>query len=74
MNTIENNGWLLTDNFGQEIEVNEKRQDFEGNIVTITGGMAPHKEGATGRVYITDEYGVECVHYAGVYGLRWIKS
>lgn len=72
--TIKKHGWILVDNFGQEIEVNEKRQDFRGDIATIENGEPPHKEGSSGMVFTKDTEGNERIVYPTVYGLRWIKA
>lgn len=67
---IEKDGWILVDNFGQQIEVGETRQDFRGELSIIEGGTPPHKPGSTGRVYIKE--GRE--YYPSVFDLLWYNE
>ena len=67
---IEKDGWILVDNFGQQIEVGETRQDFRGDLDVILGGTPPHKPGSTGRVHV--ESGRE--YYPSVFNLLWYNE
>jgi len=60
---------LVNEITGAPISEGDVREDFRGDPLTITGGTAPHKPGASG--YITTDHGR---FYAGVAGCMWIHS
>lgn len=37
----------------------------------VTGGMAPHKEGSSGRIYLKDAEGFDHGYFPSVVGCRW---
>lgn len=67
---IEKDGWILVDNFGQQIEVGEIRQDFRGDFDVVLSGTPPHKPGSSGFVHVKS--GRE--YYPAVFGLLWYNE
>jgi hypothetical protein len=55
------------------VQVGDVCSTGKGDIVTVTGGRAPHTEASTGRVHVRlDGNGVTNEYFPNVVGAKWI--
>lgn len=56
---------------GTQASIGDLLTDRDNIPHTLTGGVAPHKYGSTGRVYVTSEDGETHEYFPSVFGLSW---
>jgi hypothetical protein len=59
---------LVRESNGRQVHIGDRVTDHYGKTAILRSGEAPHKAGASGRVYLEDKSGG---YYAHVYDLRW---
>ncbi len=72
---IEAPGWKLVDEkTGKPLFVGQRRFDFRGDVLVVSGGRPPHKPASTGRVYVSDDGTRHAEYYPSVVDACWIKT
>lgn len=65
------NGMVLVDEHGMEVNVGHVTKSSKGVAVRVKGGRPPHKPSSTGWVYCEDVEGHSYEWFPSVIGARW---
>lgn len=66
--------WRLVGPNGNVMKVGDKVMTFREELVTLTGMEPPRYEGTTGRVYLTDDNGMENGYYPSVIVAKFVND